>query len=193
MIKDLHISEIAEKPISMNPKKFALWIFMGTIVMLFAAFTSAYIVRQSEGNWLNFELPSILYFSTAILIISSATMHWAYISARRDNMAMLKVATGVTLLLGIFFLLAQFSGWRSLVEQGVYFVGNPAGSFLYILTGLHALHIVSGLIFLLILLYSVINYRVHSKRMLLMEMGSTYWHFLDILWVYLLIFLILNR
>ena len=177
----------------MNPKKFALWIFMGSIVMLFAAFTSAYIVRQSEGNWLNFELPSVLYFSTAILVISSAKMHWAYISARRDNLIMVKIATGVTLLLGIFFLFAQFSGWRSLVEQGVYFVGNPSGSFLYILTGLHGLHIVSGLIFLLILLYSAIKFKVHSKRMLLMEMGVTYWHFLDILWVYLLIFLILNR
>ena len=193
MIKDLHISEIPEKPISMNPKKFALWIFMASIVMLFAAFTSAYIVRQSEGNWLNFELPSVLYFSTAILIISSATMHWAYISARRDNMAMVKIATGVTLLLGVFFLLAHYSGWQSLVEQGVYFVGNPSGSFLYILTGIHGLHIVSGLIFLIILLYSAIKYRVHSKRMLLIEMGATYWHFLDVLWVYLLIFLILNR
>ncbi len=193
MIKDLHISEIPEKPISMNPKKFALWIFMASIVMLFAAFTSAYIVRQSEGNWLNFELPSVLYFSTAILIISSATMHWAYISARRDNLAMVKIATGVTLLLGVFFLFAQFSGWQSLVEQGVYFVGNPSGSFLYILTGIHGLHIVSGLIFLIILLYSAIKFRVHSKKMLLIEMGASYWHFLDILWVYLLIFLILNR
>ena len=107
MIKDLHISEVPDRPISMNPKKFALWIFMGSIVMLFAAFTSAYIVRQSEGNWLNFELPSVLYFSTAILVISSATMHWAYISARRDNLSMVKIAMGITLLLGVLFLFAQ--------------------------------------------------------------------------------------
>lgn len=193
MIKDLQISEAPKQPISMNPKKFALWIFMATIVMLFAAFTSAYIVRQSEGNWLNFQLPSIFYFSTAILVLSSGTMHWAYLSAKRDNLSMVKLAIGTTLLLGLVFLFTQYSGWGNLVEQGVYFVGNPSGSFFYILTGLHGLHIVSGLFFLLVLLYSTINYNVHSKKMLLIEMGASYWHFLDILWLYLLIFLILNR
>ncbi len=193
MIKDLHISEAPKQPISMNAKKFALWLFMVTIVMLFAAFTSAYIVRQSEGNWLNFELPSIFYFSTAVLILSSATMHWAYISAKKDNLSMVKLATGITLTLGLVFLFTQYSGWGNLVDQGVYLVGNPSGSFLYIITGLHGLHIISGLVFLLILLLATIKYKVHSKKMLLIEMGATYWHFLDILWVYLLIFLILNR
>jgi len=193
MIRDLHISEIPRKTLSMNPKKFILWLFMVTIVMLFAAFTSAYIVRQSEGNWVVFELPMMFYYSTGILLISSITIHLAYINAKRDNLSALKLATIITFILGLLFIYTQFNGWKSLVEQGVYLVGNPSGSFLYIITGLHGAHIIAGIIFLSILLFSTIKYKVHSKNMLLMEMSATFWHFLDILWVYLFIFLILNR
>ncbi len=193
MIRDLHISEIPRKTLSMNPKKFILWLFMVTIVMLFAAFTSAYIVRQSEGNWVVFELPLMFYYSTGILLVSSITIHLAYINAKRDNLSALKLATIITFILGLLFIYTQFNGWKSLVEQGVYLVGNPSGSFLYIITGLHGAHIIAGIIFLSILLFSTIKYKVHSKNMLLMEMSATFWHFLDILWVYLFIFLILNR
>jgi len=193
MIRDLHISEIPRKTLSMNPKKFILWLFMVTIVMLFAAFTSAYIVRQSEGNWVVFELPMMFYYSTGILLVSSITIHLAYINAKRDNLSALKLATIITFILGLLFIYTQFNGWKSLVEQGVYLVGNPSGSFLYIITGLHGAHIIAGIIFLSILLFSTIKYKVHSKNMLLMEMSATFWHFLDILWVYLFIFLILNR
>lgn len=193
MIRDLHISEIPRKTLSMNPKKFILWLFMVTIVMLFAAFTSAYIVRQSEGNWVVFELPLMFYYSTGILLVSSITIHIAYINAKRDNLSIVKLATISTFILGLLFVYTQFNGWKSLVEQGVYLVGNPSGSFLYIITGLHGAHIIAGIIFLSILLFSTIKYKVHSKSMLLMEMSATFWHFLDILWVYLFIFLILNR
>ena len=133
MIKDLHISEIPRNTRSMNPKMFILWLFMTTIIMLFAAFTSAYIVRQSEGNWVVFELPMMFYYSTGILLISSFTIHFAYISAKRDNLNAVKLATIVTFILGIAFVLMQYVGWGSLVEQGVYFVGNPSGSFLKLL------------------------------------------------------------
>ena len=193
MIKDLHIAEIPRKTLSMNPKMFILWLFMTTIIMLFAAFTSAYIVRQSEGNWVVFELPMMFYYSTGILLASSVTLHLAYINAKKDNLNTVKLATMATFILGIVFVFMQYIGWGSLVEQGVYFVGNPSGSFLYIITGLHGVHIVSGIIFLSILLFSTVKYKVHSKNMLLMKMSVTYWHFLDILWVYLLIFLIMNR
>ncbi len=193
MVRDLHITEVPKKPISMNPKKFLVWLFMVTIVMLFAAFTSAYIVRKSEGNWVEFELPSVFFLSTFILLMSSVTMHWSYYNAKKDNLDFVKYGTILTLILGLVFVYTQFTGWDALVEQGVYFVGNPSGSFLYIITGLHGLHIFSGIVFLLILLVATLKYKVHSKNMLLMEMGVTYWHFLDALWLYLFIFLILNR
>ena len=87
MVRDIHLSEIPKKTMTMNPKRFLLWMFMVSIVMIFASLTSAYIVRQAEGNWLLFELPSILYVNTGVIIMSSIFMHWAYMAARRDNLS----------------------------------------------------------------------------------------------------------
>jgi len=193
MEENLEYIEGAEQPISMHPKKFALWLFIVSVVMVFAGLTSAYIVRQAEGNWLEFNLPSIFYYSTGIIILSSVTMHWAYISAKADNIDMLKVAIGLTTLLGLVFLVTQWYSWVALVDRDVYFVGNPSGSFLYVFTGLHALHLISGVIFLIIVLISSFNYKVHSQNMARMEMCSTYWHFLGGLWIYLFMFLLLNH
>jgi len=193
MEENLEYIEGAEQPISMHPKKFALWLFIVSVVMVFAGLTSAYIVRQAEGNWLEFNLPSIFYYSTGIILLSSVTMHWAYTSAKADNIDMLKVAIGLTTLLGLVFLVTQWYSWVALVDRDVYFVGNPSGSFLYVFTGLHALHLISGVIFLIIVLISSLNYKVHSQNMARMEMCSTYWHFLGGLWVYLFMFLLLNH
>lgn len=185
------VSEM-EKPMRMNPKKFALWLFMVSVVMLFAALTSAYIVRQAEGNWDVFEMPSIFYASTVVIFISSATMHWAVINARNNDLAKLKISISITALLGMAFLVMQFIGWGDLVDINVYFVGNPSGSFLYVLTGLHGAHLISGVIFLAIMLIAAFQYKVHSKQMVKIEMCATYWHFLDALWVYLFFFLLFN-
>ncbi len=133
----------------MNPKKFAMWLFIGSVVMLFASLTSAYIVRQAEGNWLYFELPGILTVSTAIILLSSVTMQWAYWSAKKDNLQMVKILVSATFLLGILFLVLQFYGWKDLVASQVYLVGNPSGSFLYVITGLHGMHIISAIVFLI--------------------------------------------
>lgn len=193
MEENLEYIEGAEQPISMHPKKFALWLFIVSVVMVFAGLTSAYIVRQAEGNWLEFNLPEIFYYSTGIIILSSVAMHWAYTSAKTDNMATLKVAMGLTTVLGLIFLVTQWYSWVALVDRDVYFVGNPSGSFLYVFTGLHALHLVSGVIFLIIVLISALNYKVHSQNMARMEMCTTYWHFLGGLWLYLFMFLLLNH
>ncbi len=193
MTGDLKLVEEARKPLSMNPKKFALWLFIVSVVMIFAALTSAYIVRQAEGDWLLFELPNLFWYTSGIIILSSATMHWALISARKDNLESVNIAVGLTSVLGILFLVGQFYGWSDLVKNSVYFVGNPSGSFVYVITGLHGLHLVSGVIFLLIVLGSTLRYKVHSKNLSLIEMCATYWHFLGGLWLYLFIFLLLNR
>jgi len=181
------------KILSMHPLKFALWLFIVTVVMIFAALTSAYIVRQSEGNWLIFDLPNIFLINTVVLVVSSVTMHLAYMAAKKDNFKQLKLFMILTALLSVAFFIGQYEAWGALVERDVYFVGNPSGSFLYVISGLHAFHLISGLIFILIMLFSAFKYKVHSKNMVKMEMCTTYWHFLDGLWVYLFIFLLLNH
>jgi cytochrome c oxidase subunit 3 len=178
--------------LAMNPKKFILWLFIVSIVMIFAALTSAYIVRQAEGNWLEYELPQMFYISTALIFLSSLSMHWALLSAKKDNFFNVKLGLAITLVLGMVFLYTQVQAWAQLVEMNVFFVGNPSGSFVYVLSGVHGFHIISGVIFLIIVLISSFRDRVHSKNLDTIEMSATYWHFLDGLWIYLFVFLILN-
>jgi cytochrome c oxidase subunit 3 len=193
MESELKYSDIVEQPISMHPKKFALWLFLVTVVMIFAALTSAYIVRQAEGNWLEYELPEIFWVTSGIVILSSIALQVAYYAAKKDNFLGLRIGMVLTVVLGIAFLIGQWYSWIALVDREVFFVGNPAGSFLYVFTGLHALHLISGVIFLIIVLISTFRYKVHSQALNTLEMATTYWHFLGGLWLYLFLFLLLNH
>lgn len=179
--------------LSMHPKKFAVWLFIIAIAMMFAGMTSAYIVKKSEGDWLSFDLPNMFLYSTIIVLASSVVLQWSYFAAKKDYLTQVKIGVGLTTFLGIVFLIAQYLGWKDLVANDIYFVGNAAGSFVYVFSGLHGFHIVSGLIFLLIVLSSAFKYKVHSKDMVLIEMCTTYWHFLGGLWLYLYLFLIVNN
>ena len=184
------------RPMAMHPKKFALWLFIVTVIMIFAALTSAYIVRKADGNWLEFPLPTILWINSGIMLLSSATIQWAYFSAKKNEFGNLKLALIITSFLGIAFLVGQFEAWKDLVDMKVFFGGstsNPSGSFLYVITGVHAVHLISGIIFLLVCLFSSFNFKIHSKNMVQLEMCATYWHFLDFLWIYLFSFLLLNN
>lgn len=193
MTTDFKIVEEPKRPISMHPKKFAMWLFIGSVAMLFAAFTSAYIVRQAEGNWLYFDLPNLFYVTSGIILLSSVTLQWAYWEAKKDNLDRVKLLVGITSFLGVAFLVGQVMAWSELVDHSVYLVGNPSGSFIYILTGLHGAHLISGIAFLLIVLNSTFKFKIHSKNLAQMEMCLTYWHFLGGLWLYLFVFLILYR
>ena len=170
---------------------------MVSVVMIFGEWRSAYIVRQAEGNWLVFDMPSMFWVNTVVILLSSFTMHWAYLAARRDQVEKAKMAISITMVLGITFLVGQWLAWGKLVENGVYFVNRDSsgvsGSFLYVISGFHGLHIISGLIFLLVVLVAVFRNKVHSKKLLQIELCTTYWHFLDGLWLYLFVFLLLNR
>jgi cytochrome c oxidase subunit III len=190
---DFKIVEEPKKPIAMHPKKFGMWLFMASVMMLFISLTSAYIVRQAEGNWLYFDLPVIFVISTLIIVASSVTMQWAYFAAKKDNLETVKLMVVLTTVLGLSFVVSQYLGWKDLVAHSVYLVGNPSGSFLYIITGLHALHLISAVVYLLIVLYSTFRLKVHAKNMAQIEMCTTYWHFLGVLWVYLFVFLTLLR
>jgi cytochrome c oxidase subunit 3 len=190
VINDLTVLEEPEETLSMNPKKFILWLFIVSIIMLFAAMTSAYLVRRAEGNWLDFTVPAVFAYSSIVLVASSLTMHWAYVAAKKDNFRSLKIAITITFALGMAFLYMQFQGWVELVDQNVFFVGNPAGSFMYIFTGLHAFHLISGLIVLVFALVAAFRLKVHAKNLNQIEIAASYWHFLDILWLYLYFFLV---
>lgn len=196
MAADIRIVEEAEKPRSMNPKKFALWLFIVSVSMLFGAWTSAYIVKRGEPGWSSFELPGEFWLNTAIMILSSVTMIWAHRSAKRDNLEQTKRALIVTAILGVAFLVGQWIAWVKMIEMNYYFAGagsNSSSSFIYVLTGFHGVHIVSGIVVLLLILIAAFKFKVHSKNMLRMELCSTYWHFLGGLWLYLFVFLLLNR
>lgn len=193
MTTEFKIIEEPKRPLSMHPKKFAMWIFIASVVMLFASLTSGYIVRQAEGNWVYFDLPGLFYTTSVIIILSSVTMQMAYLAAKRDNIVRVKILITLTTILGLAFLVGQFMAWKELIASNVFFVGNPSGSFLYVLTGLHGVHLISAIIFLLIMLNSAFNNRVNAGNLASLEMCTTYWHFLGVLWLYLFVFLLLNR
>lgn len=197
MATEFKIVEEARKPLSMHPKKFAMWLFIVSVIMIFAALTSAYMVRQGEGNWMTFDLPSLFWVNSGIIILSSITMHWAYLSAKRDNLEAVKLGLALTTVLGVAFLVGQYLAWVQMVQGNIYFVNDRAGavsgSFVYVISGLHGVHIITGVVFLLIVLVATLRYRIHSKNLAQIEMCTTYWHFLGGLWLYLFLFMLLNR
>jgi len=193
MTTDFKIVEEPKKPISMHPKKFAMWLFIASVIMVFASLTSAYIVRQAEGNWLYFELPNLFYITSVVIIFSSISMQLAYWAAKKDDLQKVKLHITLTAVLGSIFCVGQVLAWGDLVKNSVYLVGNPSGSFLYVLTGLHAVHLISAIIFVLIVFVATFRNKVNSRNLAQIEMCTTYWHFLGGLWLYLFVFLILNR
>lgn len=170
-----------------------LYVGIFSIVMLFAGLTSAYIVRQADGQWLRFTLPVMFWVSSGIILVSSITMHWAVISVRKNKLTQLTQAVGVTLLLGILFGVSQIYGWGELLEGGIYFAGksaNPSGSFIYALSGLHLFHILSGVIALIVVLIKSMSQKYTAENSSGVRLCATYWHFLDGLWIYLFVFLV---
>ena len=173
-----------------------LWISMASMAMVFAGLTSAYVVRKAEGNWLDFDFPSWFYISTAMIVLSSITMILAKRSIRNGNNSLASVAMGITFLLGVGFAISQFLGWGALFDIGVYFTGpgsNASGSFVYVISLLHLLHLAGGIIALLITWIKTSTGKYSPDNMLGVELCAIFWHFLDILWVYLFLFFLYIR
>lgn len=180
----------------LHPQKFLMWVAIGSICMMFAGLTSAYVVKKSQDNVISVLLPNIFIWSTIVILASSYTIQLAIKSLKNGKTNQYNNFLALTVLLGIVFTVMQYFGFISLVDSGVKFIGrnsNPGASFLLVIIGLHALHIIGGVIALLIFhIKSSLNKTV-SKSVTGIEVLATYWHFVDILWVYLLIFLIFMR
>ena len=173
-----------------------LWIGIVSIVMLFAGLTSAYVVRAQNGSWQIFQLPSIMIISTAIIISSSLTMLLAQTAIKKNNYKLTSLGLFLTLALGFAFFYTQFRGWHDLSDQGVYFAGKKStgsGSFLIIIAFMHLAHMVGGLIALMVSLTKSLLKKYSASDSLGIELTAIYWHFLDILWVYLFLFLYFYR
>lgn len=182
-------------PGRINPKKFALWAGMASILMMFMGWTSAYIIKQASGNWIDYKIPSIFYVSTAIILLSSWTIHTSYKSFISGNEQRYKSLLVISGILGLAFVIMQVIGWNEMFNIGVDLKGNPSGSFFYLITAAHAAHVLAGVAAIAVACYHAfaLRYRVTEKRKNRFELVIHYWHFVDILWVYLLIFLIVSK
>ena len=127
-------------PQRIHPQKFLMWVAIGSIVMMFAGLTSAYIVKKNQGNWLAIELPVIFWYSTAVIVASSITMYLATISIKAGKTAFYKTLITITAILGVIFVSLQWDGFKDLELRGIALIGpqsNSASSFLFVITGLH--------------------------------------------------------
>ena len=179
-----------------HPKKFALWIGLTSIVMFFAAFTSAYIVRKSQGDWADFALPAEFFYSTAAIIGSSVFLHSAYKAFAAEKLALFKIFLVSGFLLGITFVVLQYQGWLSLNEIEIFVYSNQHSSFVFMITGFHVAHVLGGitaLIFALVFAFLPQYQSVTPRRLLRLEIIFTYWHFVDVLWLYLFIFFMVQQ
>lgn len=174
-----------------HPHKFTMWIALGSIIMMFAGLTSAYIIKRNQGNWEEFNLPVEFYYSTVVILFSSLTIHWAVRAFRSRAMLHYRRLITATAILGILFSVLQYFGFRTLYSQGVEIDGNVAGSFLFVITGLHILHVLGGVVALIIMFIKAYRMSTRVYSSVGIEVVSTYWHFVDILWIYLLVFFVM--
>lgn len=177
---------------NIRAKKMMLWFGIASLLMAFAGWTSAYIVSSSRADWLdNLQLPSAFFYSTAIIILSSFTFIAALRARRKDDDRTTTLWLAVTFVLGLLFIAFQFYGFGQIIDQGYYFTGptsNITMSYIYLIAIVHVVHVVAGLITLLVVWINQIRGKYSSRQMLGMELGATFWHFLDLLWLYLILF-----
>ena len=173
--------------------KLLLLFAMVSMTMVFAGLTSAFVVSKSRVDWLkDFQLPAAFFYSTAVIIGCSITFHLAKKTIQKDNRNATTSLLLATLALGILFVILQFLGFRQIVDNGYYFTGSESSittTFLYVVTVVHLLHLAGGLISVLIIIYNHFKQKYNSTQTLGIELGAMYWHFLDLLWVYLFLFL----
>lgn len=188
---DLTLQE--EKERKARSAKLLLYFAMVSMIMMFAGLTSAYLVSASRKDW-NHEMvvPSAFTISTIVILISSLTIHLALKAIQSNNRSRTSLMLWITLALGVVFVFSQFKGFGELIAQGYFFTGSGSSitaTFLYILTLLHIAHLFGGIISLLIIIYNHYKQKYSALQTLGIELGAIFWHFLDILWILLFLFL----
>lgn len=176
-----------------HPHKFLMWVAIGSIIMMFAGLTSAYIVKSNMAGWTEVVLPKIFWSSTIVILFSSLTMQMALRAFKQREMNQYRLLIAVTLVLGLTFIFLQWVGFQQLWQQKVTLQGSGAGQFLYVIFGLHALHVLGGAIALLVMFLKAFFGRVKLYSAVPVEVAATYWHFVDILWIYLFVFFLVIR
>jgi len=190
------MAQLQEDKLNFAPKKFNMWIFIFTSFMFFAALTSGFIVYTGgTGHAMKVVLPSIFIYTTAAIILSSITMFLASKAARELQFDKQRLYLTITIILGVLFFVGQVYAWYILVaKMGVYFSNpNASQSFIYVFTGMHLIHILAGLLLLANTLYRAKATTPQVKNLYNMQMSSIFWHFVDIIWIYLYVFLLLNQ
>ncbi|MGE5520971.1 MAG: cytochrome c oxidase subunit 3 [Candidatus Dadabacteria bacterium] len=173
-----------------HPHKFALWVAIGSIIMMFAGLTSAYIVKSGQPGWELIETPKVFWYSTGVLLVSSICLQAALRSFKQRSMRTFRALFLLTLLLGVTFVVLQCVGFHWLWVHGVKFEGAGPGQFLYVIFGLHALHVVGGIVAMIVIMLRQFFGRTKTYNATPIEVMTTYWHFVDLLWLYLLVFFI---
>jgi cytochrome c oxidase subunit 3 len=168
-----------------------MWVAIGSILMMFAGLTSAFIVKSNQAGWKQITMPKIFWVSTAVIVFSSITVQMALRSFRQREMKQYRLLIGLTLVLGIVFVLLQWSGFQQLWAQKITFKGSGAGQFLYVIFGLHAVHVIGGIAALMVMFTKAFIGKIKLYSSVPVEVVATYWHFVDLLWIYLLVFFLL--
>lgn len=173
-------------------KKMMLWFGIVSLLMAFAGWTSAYIVSSTRKDWLtDFDLPSAFLYSTIVIVISSITYILAKKAIKEGKSQRCTSLLLTTLVLGIIFIFLQFYGFSQMVDQGYYFTGPTSSittSYIFVIAVVHIAHVVAGLASLSVVLFNQWRHKYSANNMLGLELGATFWHFLDLLWVYLILF-----
>lgn len=179
---------VNEQRKKIHPHKFTLWVALGSIIMMFAGLTSAYLVKRDQPGWTTFSIPRAFWYSTATILVSSLTIQMALKAFKQREMLRYRSLLTTTAILGIVFVLLQWVGFRQIWSTGITLRGSGGGQFLYVIAGLHAVHVLGGIVALLIMLAKAFVSKIRSYDSIPVELMSTYWHFVDLLWIYLLIF-----
>lgn len=187
---DLTQGSLKEK--STRAKKMMLWFAIGSIIMMFAGLTSAYVVSKTRPDWItDFRLPSAFFISTVLILLSSITVHFAKTAIKKGSSGTGMLLLMATFFLGILFIFFQFRGFSQIIESGYYFTGSESTittSFLYVIVFAHIVHLFAGIIVLMVVIYNHYKKSYSAGKTLGLELGVTFWHFLDFLWIYLILF-----
>jgi cytochrome c oxidase subunit III len=177
----------------MHPHKFTLWVAIASILMMFAGLTSAFIVKSNQANFAGVKLPVYFWISTATILLSSLTMHLGVRAFKDRRMQQYRQFIAITFILGVAFVVFQWLGFKELWDNQrvVFRQAVGAGQFMYVIFGLHAIHVLGGIIALLVMFIKAFAGKTKLYSAVPVEVAATYWHFVDVLWIYLLVFFLL--